>query len=66
VVTLALQVAVGNWARELDARIRAQSSAGVPAPPKGGAAMKKATLVSLVLMIPVLSGGARLMRSTGP
>jgi hypothetical protein len=35
VVALALQVAVGNWARELDARIRAaQSSAGVPAPPK--------------------------------
>jgi hypothetical protein len=34
VVTLALQVAVGNWARELDARIRALSSAGVPAPPK--------------------------------
>jgi hypothetical protein len=34
VVALALQVAVGNWARELDARIRALSSAGVPAPPK--------------------------------
>jgi hypothetical protein len=34
VVALALQVAVGNWARELGARIRAQSSAGVPAPPK--------------------------------
>jgi hypothetical protein len=34
VVTLALQIAVGNWARELDARIRALSSAGVPAPPK--------------------------------
>jgi hypothetical protein len=34
VVTLALQVAAGNWVRELDARIRALSSAGVPAPQK--------------------------------
>jgi hypothetical protein len=34
VVTPALQVAVSAWARELGARIRALSSAGVPAPPK--------------------------------
>jgi hypothetical protein len=34
VVTPALQVAVGAWARELGARLRAHASAGVPAPPK--------------------------------
>ena len=34
VVTPALQVAVSAWARELGARLRAQASAGVPAPPK--------------------------------
>jgi hypothetical protein len=33
-VTPALEVAVGAWARELGARLRAQASAGVPAPPK--------------------------------
>jgi len=33
-VTPALEAAVRAWARELAARIRAQSSADVPAPPK--------------------------------
>jgi len=33
-VTSALEAAVSAWARELATRLRAQASAGVPAPPK--------------------------------
>jgi hypothetical protein len=33
-VTPALELAVGAWARELGARLRAQSPTAVPAPPK--------------------------------